>query len=249
MTEEHDDITEIATAEPAERPADPVVTLLLVVALSLIAILLATTAAFYIFLQTLNQAPRTVAERDVSTWETVVAERPSDSNGWANLAYAYAEAGRYSDAVDAADDGERIAEEPLLSLVRADVLRVAGRYQEAFDAYGEAEKAVKAQMKKTAEQRRKVGVYSDLKDDSMMRVYFGRGVASHELGDLDAAIADVEKAAKLAPDQVNVVVAMGDLYAEAGKTAKAQAAYKQALEYVPDYKPALDGLQRLKGGE
>lgn len=249
MTEEHDPITAPQPSpEPTGRASDPVASLLLVIALSLIVVLLATTAAFYIYLQTLNRAPRTLAERDVATWEIAVAEKPNDANAWANLAYAYADAGRYDDAVDAAENGQIKTDEPVLVLVEADVLRVGGRYKEAMDAYGEAEKAVKEQMKKTADKRREVGVTSDLNDDSMLRVYFGRGVSNHELGDLDAAIQDLERAVKLAPAQVNVVVALGDFYAEDGKTEKAQAMYKRALEYVPDYAPALKGLQRLEGG-
>jgi len=257
MTEEYDDIDtdgpidEIAgdSDVAATHQGDPVAGVLLVVALSLIAVLLATTAAFFIFLQTLNHAPRTAVERDVATWEAQVAEKPTDANAWANLAYAYAEAKRFDDAVDAAKDGEKQADEPTMVLVQADVLRVAGRYQEAIEAYSKAETAVKAQLKRTAEERRKVGVISDLKDTSMLRVYFGRGVASHEIGDLDAAIKDLKRAAKLAPDQVNILVTLGDLYAEDGQTQAALKSYKAALKFVPDSPGAIAGLQRLEGGE
>lgn len=233
---------------PAHAP-DPVTRVLLVVALSVIVVLLATAGVLFYYLGTLNKAPRTITERDVTAGETLTREKPKDATAWMNLAYAYSDAGRFDDALATIDKGMRSSKEPTLILVKADVLRVAGRYKEALDSYDEAEVAVKAALKKIKEDREKVGVR--MKDDGKVisRVYFGRALTNQKLGDAKAALKDLERAVAANPQQVNVSVALGDAYLESGQTAKAEKAYRDALKYVPDYAGALEGLQRIKEGK
>ncbi len=245
---DEDDESEAQDQAPAQ-PADPVTRVLLVVALSVIVVLLATAGVLFYYLGTLNKAPRTITERDITAWETMTREKPKDASAWMNLSYAYADAKRFDDAIATIDEGRRSSKEPTLILVKADVLRAAGRYKEALDAYDEAEVAVKAALKKIKDDREEVGVR--MKDDGTVigRVYYGRAITNQKLGDTEAALKDLERAVNANPQQANVSVALGDAYLEAGQTAKAAKAYRNALKYVPDYAGALEGLQRIKEGK
>lgn len=230
------------------RPSDPYVSWMLRIALSLIIVLLATTGALVYYLNTLNRAPRTSVERDVTTWETAVAETPRDANAWARLAYSYASAGRTDDALQAASEGKRRTKEPVFALVRADVLRTGGRYAEAKTAYDEAEKAVKDAVAEVKREREKLRIKFEIPDESLGRVYMGRALVQHELGEDEAAIKDLEEALKLEPQQSAMWVLLGDYSREVGDTKRAKKAYENALKYIPDYAEALAGLEAIEKG-
>lgn len=225
------------------------VNVLLTAALALIAVLLATGALIFIYLNTLNDAPRTRVERDLATWEVAVKERPDDVNAWANLAYAYADAGRTDEALDAVAKAKKVTGRQQFVIVQADVLRIAGRHSEAVKAYDLAEKAVREIEQEVQAQRQKVGVKVEADQDALARVFFGRALSEQEIGDDSAAIADLQKAVKLQPQSATMWVALGDLYAGSKEASRAEEAYRTALTYVPDDPGALSGLEKLGGGE
>lgn len=237
----------IPDAVTGGRAGDPVVTVMLTGALALIAVLLATGALIFIYLNTLNDAPRTKVERDTATWETAVKERPDDENAWASLAYAYAEADRIGDALKAVARAKRVTGRSEFVIVEADVLRLGGRYSEAVRAYDTAEKAVRELQRRIEREREKIGVIVEDNDDALARVYYGRALSREELGDEKAAIRDLEGAVKLQPQSTTMWVALGDLYASSKETTQAQDAYRRALTFVPDDRGALEGLERLEG--
>jgi tetratricopeptide (TPR) repeat protein len=238
--------------EESETPApapDPMVNVLLIATMSLIVVLLATTAGLFIYLSALNKAPRTRAERDVTMWETAVREKPNDANSWASLAYAYSDAGRTDEAIATVRRGAKVIKQESLVLIEADILRAAKRYKDAVKKYDQAERAIKESREKANAELRKKGIKAGVDDGSLARAYLGRGLAKSEIKDLDGAISDLEKSVKDAPTQADVWTMLGDLYREAGQTEQAAAAYKRTLEYIPDYKQALDGLAKLKEGK
>lgn len=232
---------------PLVRANDPVVNVLLTSALALIAVLLATGALIFVYLNTLNEAPRTKVERDTATWETAVKERPDDENAWASLAYAYADAGRTADALKAVARAKRVTGRDEFVIVEADVLRLGGRYSEAVRAYDAAEEAVRELQRQIEREREKIGVIVEDNNDSLARVYYGRALSRQKLGDEKAAIKDLEGAVKLQPQSATMWVALGDLYAASKETSQAQGAYRRALTFVPDDPGALEGLERLEG--
>lgn len=235
-------------ASPAPR-LDDISRLLLRIILLLVVVLLGTTLTLLFYLSTLNRAPRTALERDVVTWETAVKENPGDAGAWTRLAYAYAEGGRTDDALDAVERGRKATDSPALMLVEGDVLRSAGRYTEALSAYNRAEKDIRAAAHKVETERKKLRIFSPADESALGPLYFGRGLSKRELGDLEGAASDLEKAVKQLPDQATVLVALGDVYADLGHNDKAKASYEAALRFVPDDKDALDGLRELEGGK
>lgn len=234
--------------EPAPAP-DPMVNVLLIATMSLIVVLLATTAGLFIYLSALNKAPRTRAERDVTMWETAVREKPNEANSWASLAYAYSDAGRTEDAISTIRRGAKVIKQESLVLIEADILRAAKRYKDAVKKYDQAEKAIKESREKANAERRKKGIIKKVDDDALARTYLGRGLAKRRLNDLQGAIADLKKSVDDKPTQADVWTLLGDAYRQAGLTKEAAAAYRQTLKYIPDYKPALEGLAKLKEGK
>jgi tetratricopeptide (TPR) repeat protein len=240
----HDDDPE--GTDPGESRRDPYITGLIVFALMVVVALLATTIGVYVYLTTLNRAPRTATERDITSMEVATRERPNEVSAWVQLAYAYAAAGRENDALEAVRRGEDAQNGERLSIVRADVLRFGGRTKEALAAYDSAEKLVQTMIKRQKDENAKIGVSADLSDDSLARVYWGRALVQEQLGDTTAAIKDLEKAVKEQPTQSAMWVKLGDLYADAGKVDKARSAYKSAMQYIPDMPEARAGLERLE---
>lgn len=233
----------------AQTPAlDPVASWLLKVVLALVVVLLVTTIALVLFLVTLREAPRTVAERDIRAAETAVKEHPETVDGWTKLVYAYASAKRYDDAISTARKGRATTGKNVLLLAEADVLRSAGRYSEALKVYDLADPAVSKAETEAAAAAKKIGIYVPLSDSTLARVYYGRALTKQALDDVSGAIFDLEQAKQLAPQSASVLVLLGDLHAQTGNTDKARESYEAALRFVPDSPEALAGLEKLKKG-
>ena len=231
------------------RHLDPFSAWLLRVALALIIVVLATTAALVIFFVTAEKAPRTAVERDTAAAEIAVREHPSDAAAWQTLAYAYARGQRYDDALAAIRKGRSSTKEQALLLPEAEVLRAAGRFKESVSIYDEALGVLSREESEAVAARKKQGVAMSAPNQSLVRAYYGRGLARKALGDTTGAIEDVSAALALAPGQANMRVTLGDLYAASGQREQAKAAYTEALRYVPDYAEAKLGLERLEKGE
>lgn len=56
-------------------------------------------------------------------------------------------------------------------------------------------------------------------------------------------------ALKITPGSADIMVELGKVYEIQGKSMDAVKQYRQALFYVPDLKPAREGIERLKGKE
>lgn len=235
---------EAAQAEPAVH--DPLVNVLLATALSLVVVVLGTALVAFLYFTNLNRTPRTVVERDVTAWETAVRERPGDVNAWGSLAYAYAEAERYDDALATLTRAKRVNKEPAFVIVEADVLRLAGRNREAVASYAAAEKAVTQLRDEAAKARKKIGVTYEPEDDSLMRVFYGRALALRALGENEQAVTYMKQALKENPEAASIAIDLGELYLKLGDKPQAAKAFKQALTYIPDSKQALAGLAKAE---
>ena len=221
---------------------------LLRVALALIIVVLATAGAMVVFFMTVQKAPRTAVERDIAAAEIAVRDRPSDAAAWQTLAYTYARGQRYDDAITTIRKARSSTRAQALLLPEAEILRVAGRLKESLSVYDEAIAVVSAEESAAVAARKKKGIDMAAPNASLVRAYYGRGLSRHSTGDTPGAIRDTLQALALAPDQANMRVTLADLYAESGQKALAEAAYREALRYVPDYREAILGLQRLEKG-
>ena len=236
---------QVETTKPSTE-FDVVSQLLLRAVLALIIVLLGTAATLLYYLGNQNTAPKTYTERELAQWEAAVAENPGDASAWAKLAYSYAEAGRIDEALTSVDRGRRVAQADALVLVEADVLRIAGRYAEALDAYDVAEQEIAAAQEAAELELQKKNVFLPLDGASMGGVYYGRGLCRIELKDIEGAIADLEKAVDVMPQQSTIRIVLAEQYAKTGEYDRAEEQYSEALRYVPDDPAALEGLETVK---
>ncbi len=243
-----EDSPETPTDEP-ESPLeefDTVSAWLLRVALALIIVVLATAASLVIFFGTAEKAPRTAVERDIAAAEIAVRERSSDPAAWQALAYAYVRAERFDDAVEVSRRGRTATGAQVLLLSEADALRSAGRHKDAIARYDEAVTALSAEESAAVAARKKQGIATSTSNASLVTAFYGRALSRSETGDTKGAIADVTRALEFGPQQSALLASLGELYEKTGETAKAEAAYREALRFIPDYPAAVLGLKRLE---
>lgn len=250
MTPELDQIdldAAVPSAEETTRVTDPAFAVMLRVALVLVILILGVALAIVLALSALRHAPRTTSERDIAAAEASVKAKPSDVAAWTKLAYAYADAKRFDDAYAVVRRARKATSDPVVSLVDADILRMDGRFKDALTEYDGAYTAISEAEAAARQRREQLGIYTQIGDDTIVRVLYGRALVRHELKDTDGAIEDLETAVKRSPEAAYLSVVLGDYYAEEGRRADAAAAYRRALTYVPDYAEALAGLAKVEG--
>lgn len=227
---------------------DRVATTMMLGSVALIVVLLVTAISMVFFLLSLRHAPRTSAERSVTEAESQANFEPGRSDNWVRLAYAYAGAGRYRDALTAIERGRPVAKGSL-DVVQADVLRMSGQYREAIPFYDKALAFVDLEEQKAFRAQEKKGIFTRQPNQARAVAMYGKGLCQLELGDAKKAVVSIKAASDIMPTDSVMLVSLGDAYVLAKQPKLAEKAYKQALKMVPDYQPALEGLKNVKGGK
>lgn len=232
--------------EPVSVPEDRLNRLLRLIAGGLLVVVLASAISFALYLQTLG-APRSVAERNIERYKTAVAEQPQELQNYVKLAYSYAIADRFDDAMATIATAEKLTKAPRLEvqLARADIERAAGKYADAITTYSAVAKQAEVEYAEQAAELKKKQVMFQPPNTTLAAALKGRGVAKWESGDRAGAIADLDAALDIEPTDASTMVEIAGYYAESGDTSMAVAAYNQALRFVPDYPEALAGLREL----
>ncbi len=237
---------EVETPRPEARvpTADPLSRWLALVAGLLIVVILASALAFTLYLRTVD-APRTSLERDIERYKAATIEQPLEQEGYLRLAFAYAQADRFDLAQSTIERARQLGETADYLYAQAEVLRVSGRYADAILSYDAAVAESTAAYESTLRELEKQGVVTASPNSQLALILLGRGITHRELGDSNAAIADFEAARVISPNDASLLAALGDIYAEAGDTQAASAAYREALRFVADLPAAVDGLRAL----
>jgi tetratricopeptide (TPR) repeat protein len=171
---------------------------------------------------------------------------------WIGLARAQQQAGRYDEALQTAEAGEALRPDvAAFSLQIGDILRAAGRTDEALAAYVRAANFGASITPLT----RQGDLYLSLSQpDQALEAYeqalaLAPGDADALLGlaqayalrgggvdqtDFANAETRLRRAAQLTPDNINVTLALGDLYTAYGRHNDAADQYRQALTAQPD---------------
>jgi len=79
-------------------------------------------------------------------------------------------------------------------------------------------------------------------------VYNELSICEMELGKLDAAKLDLERALRIEPENVKIIVNLGALAYRQGKTKEAEGFFKAALEFDPEDNIAKEWLKKLDPG-
>lgn len=234
--------------EIAPPGADPLTSTLRLLAGGLLVVVLAAVLSFTLYLQGLD-APRTAAERNLATWRTAVEEQPEVLENHVKLAYAYALAGRYDEALSTIDAASSMTDSPELAVViaHADILRASGALEEAIAEYDDAAAEARSVYDRQVDEAKEKGVLFSPPNTTLARVLRGRAVAHKETGDVAAAVADLRAALDIERTDASAWVLLGEYLAEDGDDEGAALAFAEALRYVPDMPEALVGLRELEG--
>lgn len=242
--EYEDDYDDEYEYEPG--PRDPAVALMIGGVMALILVLIVTAGSMVAFLLSLRHAPRTYAEMSVTKAEAQANLQPGVADNWIALAYAYAQGQRYNDALSAVERG-RVVGKDKMDLVNADVLRLMGRQKDALTMYDQAINYIETQDKAAylAQARRRI--YTAMPDMNRGIAYFGRGMTRIALNDPKDAIKDLLIASAINPNDVTIMIPIGDSYAKLGDFKNARKWYKKAVSMSPDYDPAVQALAKIQG--
>ncbi len=158
----------------------------------------------------------------IPMWEDSVAANPRNSRAWFHLGFAYYAEGRCADAARAYEKGAALNPEPDYTLLVdwATALECEGRL-------GEAEAKLRQAGK--------------LERNSHGTAILGRVLARK--GDLDGALAALNEAVQIAPDNADALVYRGNVRLLRNEPAEALADYEAALRLQPGDSAALKGRQ------
>lgn len=240
-------------ANQASAGSDPVIQWLVIAAFSVVVLIL--TAAMWVIMTGISDppAPRSYHERQIDLLASVVKTKPKVARAWADYARAYIAAKQYSQAARVLDRGERAVgtSTPELALERARLAAAQGHTEEATKLAKKAIDLTEAARQKVFTEMAAKSVTIDvrtIKHDEMAS-------ALELYGDLLAEQKHWSKAAQAygfaiqeKPESVDFLVKQGAVYLELNDTNKAKADFEKALTYVPDFEPALTGLERIKKG-
>ncbi|MHB9003610.1 MAG: tetratricopeptide repeat protein [Coriobacteriia bacterium] len=229
--------------------ADPLTATLRLIAGGLLIAVLVAALAFVIYLQGLG-APRTAAERDIARYRAAVEQQPAEVRNHIDLAYAYALGGRFDESLEAIDRAERMTDDPRadVRLAHADILRAAGRHADAIPHYDQAAELAEEEHAKATAERARSRIFTVIPNETLARALHGRGISKWEAGDMDGAIDDLAAAIEITPNDASMFVTLAGYQAQSGDTSSAAASYRAALQFVPDYAEAIQGLRELEEG-
>ncbi len=218
--------------------------------------LLTVISALYMGLLT-PTAPRTVAERDVMAWESATRAEDATIEHWQSYILALIADSQYQRArtmieqVDAngALDQSRGAN----MLYCTGVLYTAqGRYDEALDAFTEVMELTRAAYEEELQRgdaegpnwAMAFGIHDNyyFSATSKAAIYREQSRWAEGIEMLDVYLEDNPQAAGILVDRAYLKTQMGDLEG-------AEADYREALRYVPDFEEAREGLQEIGAGE
>lgn len=231
--------------EGEEPRRDPLIRWMMIMSLMLVIVILGTTVSVVFFLLGMRGAPRTAAERSVYVMEIQAKEKPNDADAWFKLAYAYMNAKRFDDAQRAIDRGRKVKKTGAFALAEADLAKTAGHYEEALSRYNKAEKEIYADQARQVRENAKKQISMKPSPRLLLEVHIGRASVLQELGQDQKAVKDLTEAVELDPTDSFAWATLGDLHAKLGKSKDAKTAYENALKYIPDYQPAISGLEKL----
>ncbi len=177
---------------------------------------------------TTDDTPRTELERAVVAAEESVRADPEDAPARVKLAAAYLESGAMGAAQEQAEIATRLdPNDPSAYYVLGLVLL---RQDDQSAAIVQLTKAVETEGQLA-------GFYQD--------AWAALAEAYDQDGQDDKAIEAMDKSINLGPENAQYLVRRGELYERQEMWADALADYVFAATYVPDYEPAVEGIERI----
>jgi tetratricopeptide (TPR) repeat protein len=240
----------VAPTSP-RRKADPVVKWLsLAIAGVIIFWLVSMFSAMMFGVIMPPKLPRTAAEHDLTVLGAQVDSGKVDTQTYAQYIDALIRAGQLSKAQSALDQSLKVAKTDKSYLLgeQAQLLLVRKEYRDAVTfadkAMSTAQAELEAFMDKNEQnsRQREAGAVMPTSYTSAALVKAASYVASE---DYKRAIEAYDAYLKYQPADSDILVSRADAKAKTGDKKGAEKDFREALRYVPDYQPALDGLREI----
>lgn len=238
-------------AYPGVRGQDPVIQWLMMAILAVIILCLAAVLSAIVFgLFNQNGAPRTEVEHELAFYSSKVQGGKADNETFALYVDALATAGQLSKANEALSQALRTAKDDksYLYAEQARLLLDQKAYQQAVTAadkaMAEAQRELAAFKAANVAANRKANAGAVLAD-SYSTAALAKANALISVNDHAGAIKAFDSYLVVHADASDVLVARGQEKVRAGDKTGAAADFREALKYIPDFQPALDGLKQI----
>lgn len=247
---EHDHTSEHARDDdrlPPARPAiaDPVSRWLVYAALVAAAAVLALLAYAIYASITGPRAPRTALERDIMALESIVVHNPKSPHAWGDYVKSLVVAGRYGEAARVvADARSEVGTATAVHIEEARLHFARGKEDRALELLDRAVTQANAEMEAQRASQVAKGVTVAPDSTDIIAANILKAEVYERLGMWREAVDAYTAALEHSGSMADVLSSRGEAHLELGDATNARADFERALEFIPDYEPALDGLKR-----
>jgi tetratricopeptide (TPR) repeat protein len=235
----------------ARFAGDPVVrTLILAIFGVLILFLVAIVSAMLFGFLRPPLAPRTLLERELTTYGEDVAKGTADAKTWANYVAALIDAGQLSKAKTtlAAALASAKTDTSYILVQQARLQFSSGDYAACVKSCDAALAAAESEQKARLDALKAKGIRQPAANElpaSWLEAAHLKGDTLALMNDVPAALKAYDRYLEVSPRDSDMLVARGLLRAKSGDKAGAEKDFREALKYIPGYQPALDGLKQI----
>ena len=239
------------SGKPGKRPGDPVVQwLTLGIFFVIIFWLVGILSAMMFGLLAPAKAPRTEAESELLTLSATVQSGKANSQTYAQYVGVLIDAGQLSKAQQALDQAMKTAktDTSYLYAQQAALLLAQKDYSGAVAAAGKAQTLASAELKAIEDTNLKNN--RKAKAGAIMPTSYSDAALTKARAllitkDYAGAIKAFDQSLAQDPTDSDVLVQRGLTKIQVGDKKGAEADFRAALKFIPDYQPALDGLKQI----
>jgi tetratricopeptide (TPR) repeat protein len=200
-----------------------------------------------------RQAPRTATEARLVTLRSAAEGAPGSGAAQRDYIEALIISGQYGaarDQIDIMKEQLAATEVTYVYVAELGLLLERGDFDRALEVAEEAYKYEIAEQEAWVAEQTAAGRSVDrtlLSQENVIAIQVYRARASGGLGDVELGVEYLSEALELDPGAADLLVLRGQGYLELGDVDAARADFEQALVFIPDFQPALEGLNSLDG--
>lgn len=193
-------------------------------------------------------APRTALERSIKVYGDAIEKGTDDPKVWADYISTLVQAKQFTRAAGAVTDALAVVEKDR-SLIMAQAARMYyedGDFEKAVAESDVALKEVEVEYDVVVEDYKSRGIVATpRRSEAYESTLLTKARALVELGKAEDAVEVFDKYLLVVPTATDVLVLRGDAKIDAGDKAGAESDYREALKFVSDFEPALEGLRSI----
>lgn len=257
MSDSHKNDERVSNAEAPAVPArrkrsglmdDPMNRKLVIAAVSILVLWLAGVASALVLGMLTPAAPRTQTERALRVYENAVAQGNVDPAVWADYTRVLISVGQYYKAdkmIDQALKNSKGNKSPILA-ERARLDAAQKNYDQALKSCDVTLAEVKKEMEAERKKLRTAGMGQEPEYPRAFRDgLIVKGDVYTQMGEPKKAVKTYDTYLKQYPTAADVLVLRAGAKARIDDRKGAEADYRLAMRYVPDYDAAIAGLKKI----